>query len=70
MNLSQISQNCPAEPAVSAGWDAEIWLDDLLRDPLVRLVMDSDGVTERDMIVLFDQLRRSRQRADGCDQAG
>ncbi len=59
MNLPQISESCPAEPAISAGWDSQIWLD-LLRDPLVRLVMDSDGVTEKDMIVLFDQLRRSR----------
>jgi hypothetical protein len=32
---------------------------DLLRDPLIRLVMDSDGVTEQDMIAVMDQLHRS-----------
>jgi len=31
----------------------------LLRDPLIRLVMDSDGVTEQAMIALMRQLRRS-----------
>lgn len=31
----------------------------LLRDPLIRLVMDSDGVTEQAMIALMQQLRRS-----------
>jgi DNA invertase Pin-like site-specific DNA recombinase len=32
---------------------------DLLRDPLIRLVMESDGVTEQEMIALMDQLRRA-----------
>jgi hypothetical protein len=31
----------------------------LLRDPLIRLVMDSDSVTEQAMIALMQQLRRS-----------
>ena len=31
----------------------------LMRDPLIRLVMKSDGVTEQAMIALMDQLRRS-----------
>jgi hypothetical protein len=30
----------------------------LLRDPLIRLFMDSDGVTDEAMIALIDQLRR------------
>jgi hypothetical protein len=31
---------------------------DLLRDPLIRLVMESDGVTEQEMNAVMDQLRR------------
>ena len=31
----------------------------LLQDPLVRLVMQSDGVTEQAMIAVLEQLRRS-----------
>jgi hypothetical protein len=31
---------------------------DLLRDPLIRLAMESDGLTEQEMIALMDQLRR------------
>jgi hypothetical protein len=34
-------------------------LNSLLRDPLIRLVMQSDGVTEQAMIAVIDQLRRS-----------
>jgi hypothetical protein len=30
----------------------------LLRDPLIRLVMESDGVTDEALIALIDQLRR------------
>jgi hypothetical protein len=32
---------------------------DRLRDPLIRLVMASDGATEQDMIALVDRLRRT-----------
>ena len=32
---------------------------DLLRDPLIRLVMESDGVTEHEMNDVMDQLRRA-----------
>ena len=32
---------------------------DLLRDPLIRLVMESDGVTEQEMIAVLYQLRRA-----------
>jgi len=31
----------------------------MLRDPLIRLVMDSDGVTELEMIAVMDQLRHA-----------
>ena len=34
-------------------------LTGLLRDPLVRLVMQSDGVTEQAMAAVLAQLRRS-----------
>ena len=30
---------------------------DLLQDPLIRLVMDSDGVTEQAMIAILENLR-------------
>jgi hypothetical protein len=36
-----------------------IGLANFLRDPLIRLVMDSDGVTEDAMIAIMDQLSRS-----------
>lgn len=42
-----------------AGSDNQGGLVGLLRDPLIRLVMNSDGVTEQDMIDLMDQLHRS-----------
>jgi hypothetical protein len=31
---------------------------DLLRDPLIRLVMKSDGVTEQEIVAVMDQLHR------------
>jgi hypothetical protein len=37
----------------------------LLRDPLIRLVMNSDGVTEQDMIAVMNQLRRSLKAREG-----
>jgi hypothetical protein len=42
-----------------AGTDDEARLTDPLRDPLIRLVMESDGVTEQEMIAVMDQLRRA-----------
>jgi len=42
-----------ARSSSSDGWTS------LLADPLIRLVMASDGVTEQAMIALIDQLRRS-----------
>jgi hypothetical protein len=42
---------------------------DLLRDPLIQLVMRSDGVTERDMIALRDQVCRSRANARSAGAA-
>jgi hypothetical protein len=44
---------------VSAGSDDEVGLTGLLRDPLIRLVMESDGVTEQAMIALVEQMSRS-----------
>lgn len=41
-----------------AGWnDDDDWDDDVLRDPLIRLVMQSDGVTEEVMIGVMQRLR-------------
>ena len=42
-----------------AGLDGKKGVRALLRDPLIRLVMSSDGVTEQAMIALLDQLRQS-----------
>ena len=47
------------EVVVCAETDCEARFGDLLRDPLIRLVMASDGVTDRDMIALGDQVRRA-----------
>ena len=50
-----------------AGSDDEV-VTSLLRDPLIRLVMESDGVTEQAMIALVEQVRRSmaaRERSMG-----
>jgi hypothetical protein len=44
---------------VCAGLDGKEGVRALLRDPLIRLVMSSDGVTEQAMIALLDQLRQS-----------
>jgi hypothetical protein len=30
----------------------------MLRDPLIRLVMKSDGITEQEMLAVIDRLRR------------
>ncbi len=53
-----------------AASDNEAPLAALLRDPLIRLVMDSDGVTEQALIALLDQVRRSlaaRERPTGSE---
>jgi hypothetical protein len=50
---------------MSAGLDDEVSIANLLRDPLIRLVMKSDGVTEQDMIAVMDQLRRSLKAREG-----
>jgi hypothetical protein len=44
---------------VGAGSDDERGWAGLLRDPLIRLVMRSDGVSEAAMIAVMEQLRSS-----------
>ena len=39
---------------------------DLLSDPLIRLVMKSDGITEQEMNALMVQLRRALAAREGC----
>jgi hypothetical protein len=39
--------------------DGNVEFADILRDPLIRLMMDSDGVTEDAMVALMDQLSRA-----------
>jgi hypothetical protein len=51
-----------------AGSDDDVVLTGLLRAPLIRLVMESDGVTERAMIALVERVRQSlaaRERSTG-----
>jgi hypothetical protein len=50
---------------MSAGLDDGAEFASLLRDPLIRLVMNSDGVTEQDMIAVMNQLRRSLKAREG-----
>jgi hypothetical protein len=45
------------EIVVCAETDCEAGFGDLVRDPLIQLVMQSDGVTEREMLALRDQVR-------------
>jgi hypothetical protein len=45
--------------------DDEVGFDSLLRDPLIRLVMASDGVTEQDMIAVMGKLRRVMAAREG-----
>jgi hypothetical protein len=42
-----------------AGSHEESGIACLLQDPLIRLVMKSDGVTEQDMLAVMDHLQRS-----------
>ena len=51
--------------AICAETRDEAGFDSLLRDPLIRLVMKSDGVTEQKMIAVMDQLRRSLAAREG-----
>jgi hypothetical protein len=43
---------------------------DLLRDPLIRLVMASDGVTEQDIITLVEQLGEAIAAREGLSAPG
>ena len=40
-------------------------LTELLADPMVQLIMQRDGVTSNDILVLFDRLQRRRRRVSG-----
>lgn len=65
MSPPLLSEVRPIDPVVVAARGAHVSFDDLLQDPLTRLVMASDGVTEEEMIRLFTQLQRclaARQR--------
>jgi hypothetical protein len=43
---------------MSTGMDDEMRFPDLLRDPLIRLMMERDGVTEQEVIALMGELDR------------
>ena len=45
--------------------DDRLQFASMLRDPLIRLVMDSDGVTEQEMIAVMDQLLRDLTAREG-----
>ena len=53
-----------------AGQDDGMRFSDLLRDPLIRLVMESDSVTEQEMIAVMDQLRRALTEREGRMRSG
>ncbi len=57
--LSNITPESCAAPLAGVAREDEAAFGNLLRDPLIRLVMKSDGVTEEAMIALMTQLRRS-----------
>ena len=52
------------EDSMCAEWKDAEGSDDLLRDPLIRLVMDSDGVTVEAMIGVMQQLRHALASRD------
>jgi hypothetical protein len=47
----------------------EVGFDSLLRDPLIRLVMKSDGVTEQEMIAVMEHLRCALAAREGNTHA-
>ena len=53
-----------SEETMLAKMQREPALDDLLNDPIVRLVMKADNVTEADLRSLLAELRRSLSRPD------
>jgi hypothetical protein len=69
MNNASFDAPLPASVSLSRGrlWSSEVVMCtaaknkrgviELLRDPLIRLVMDSDGVTEQAMIATLEHLR-------------
>ena len=62
MDVQQTLERPRNDRPIMAARGAQASFDDLLRDPLTRLVMASDGVTEEDMIALLSQLQRSLAR--------
>lgn len=51
---TKIDNDCAMAPATLA---------ELVRDPLIGLVMESDGVDRRSVELLFERLAHERQRA-------
>ncbi|HYE49757.1 MAG TPA: hypothetical protein VEB20_09220 [Azospirillaceae bacterium] len=51
--------------------DGELRLDELLDDPMVRLVMDRDGVLREEILLLIQEVASRRQLlpADGAAAA-
>ncbi len=54
----------------SANGEAEWTLADLVRDPLIGLVMKSDGVDRRSIELLFEGLARDRRERLGKRRTG
>ncbi|MBW4090668.1 MAG: hypothetical protein HIU82_06115 [Proteobacteria bacterium] len=53
---------------MSSEFPAKCGLRAIVRDPLVRLVMASDGVSEADLVALMHRIGRAR-RDDGAAEA-
>ncbi len=49
--------------------NAELTFETLLADPLIRLVMDSDGVTVKELAAVMQAARESRGPCQACGGA-
>jgi hypothetical protein len=57
------------EAAMGDEQNAELTFETMLTDPLIRLVMDSDGVTAKDLADVMLAVRESRGRCQACSRS-
>lgn len=62
MGYSELNKT--SEATVCARSDDRLDLTSMIHDPLIQLVMDSDGVTEEAMIALVDRIRTTLASRD------
>jgi hypothetical protein len=74
-NWARIRPLSSREPAILHGdedammWRCEIKLEDMLADPIVRAVMQADGVDQRELDALLARVASARRAAGGRDNA-